>query len=356
METGRREIMKEKIVYIADIKSRNTGGRLIGHFVPVAKNYQEIFADRCKVKVCGGPVYGKYFGGDEFMQLPYDNYCDSLMEKLRTFINAICLFYKARHQVIVLQQSTPITAFLAIICFYWFTGKLYLIQYNTESVNSLLKRLVYWCAKWKIDGFIVPNERVGKAFSRNYCIATDYIYCGREVEMLPFAKRKWDFSIVGSIFKDKGSVPALEFLASKGYNVLIAGGVGEQELLKPLHEIIDKYPNIEHHIGFISNDDFRFYIRNSRYCVLNYRGTYFDRSSGVVLDVLFNGTPVVGTRCSALQMVEDGNLGFLYEDISEMDNANLFDETTYNHCLSNISGYLRTQCYVRDNLCRFVLK
>lgn len=29
--------MKEKTIYISDIKSRNTNGRLIGHFVPVAK-------------------------------------------------------------------------------------------------------------------------------------------------------------------------------------------------------------------------------------------------------------------------------------------------------------------------------
>ena len=106
--------MKEKTIYIADIKSRNTGGKLIGHFVPVAKNYQEIFAGKCKVKVCGGPIYKQYFDKYELVELPYDNYSDSVIEKLRTFINAICLFYKARHQIIVLQQSTPITAFVAI--------------------------------------------------------------------------------------------------------------------------------------------------------------------------------------------------------------------------------------------------
>lgn len=347
---------KDKIVYIADIKSRNTKGKLIGHFVPVAKNYQEIFGDRCKVKVCGGPIYGKYFDNEELYLLPYDNYSDSLIEKLRTFINAIALFYKARHQIIVLQQSTPLTAFIAIIYFYWFTSKLYLIQYNTESVNSPLKRLLYWCAKWKIDGFIVPNERVGKTFSDNYCVVTDYVCCHKQVPSLPFAERKWDFGIIGSIFKDKGSVPALEYLARKGYKVLIAGDVGELNLQEPLKEVIDKYPNIEHHIGFVSNDDFKFYIRNSKYCVLNYRGTYFDRSSGVVFDVLFNGTPVIGTRCSALQLVEDWKLGFLYDDISEIESANLFDESSYCYFLSSISRYVYSQNYVCECLCKFVLK
>ena len=103
--------MKEKTIYISDIKSRNTNGRLIGHFVPVAKNYQEIFNGRCNVKVCGGPVYSKYFGEDELIKLPYDNFNDSVLEKLRTFINAIVLFIKARGQVIVLHR---IAAFLLL--------------------------------------------------------------------------------------------------------------------------------------------------------------------------------------------------------------------------------------------------
>ncbi|QUR43378.1 glycosyltransferase family 1 protein [Bacteroides xylanisolvens] len=346
--------MKEKTIYIADIKSRNTGGKLIGHFVPVAKNYQEIFAGKCKVKVCGGPIYKQYFDKYELVELPYDNYSDSVIGKLRTFINAICLFYKARHQIIVLQQSTPITAFVAIACLYWFTSKLYLIQYNTESVNSTLKRFIYKCAKRKINGFIVPNERVGKSFSDNYCIVTDYIYSKSDVKIVPFAERIWDFGIVGSIFKDKGSLPALEYLASKGFKVLIAGGIGEYELENPIYEIVEKYPNIEYHIGFVDDADFKYYIGHSKYCVLNYCGTYFDRSSGVVLDVIFNGTPVVGTRCSALNIVDENRLGLLYEDIAEINNSNLFDEKKFELYLNSIRKYIDNQSKVRDCLCQFV--
>ena len=335
--------MKEKTIYIADIKSRNTGGKLIGHFVPVAKNYQDIFDGKCNVKVCGGPVYGKYFEKDELQQLPYDNFSDSLIGKLHTFINAICLFYKARNQIIVLQQSTPITAFIAIACFYWLTSKLYLIQYNTEAINTPLKRLIYLCAKWKINGFIVPNDRVGKSFTYKYCVVTDYVYCKKKIYIVPFADRKWDFGIVGSIFKDKGSLPALEYLANKGYKVLIAGGVGEKDLEQPLQNIINKYPNIEHHIGFIENKDFKYYISHSKYCVLNYCGTYFDRSSGVVLDVIFNGTPVVGTRCSALSMIEKYEMGLLYDNISDLNVDQLFDECHYNIYLKNIKKCIDNQ-------------
>lgn len=346
--------MNEKTIYIADIKSRNTGGKLIGHFVPVAKNYQEIFEGKCNVKVCGGPVYNKYFDKKDLLQLPYDNFSDSFIGKLHTFINAIYLFYKARNQIIVLQQSTPITAFIAIAFFYWFTSKLYLIQYNTASINSPLKRLIYYCAKGKIDGFIVPNERVGKTFSKKYCVVTDYIFCKQNIEIIPFADRKWDFGIVGSIFKDKGSLPALEYLASKGYKVLIAGGIGEKELEQPLYDIINKYPNIEHYIGFVDDEHFKYYISHSKYCVLNYRGTYFDRSSGVVLDVIFNGTPVVGTRCSALGMVEKAGLGFLYESISEIDGLDLFDEEKYKSLLDGLLNYMHSQHLLKNVLCKYI--
>lgn len=348
--------MKEKTIYISDIKSRNTNGRLIGHFVPVAKNYQEIFNGRFNVKVCGGPVYSKYFGEDELIKLPYDNFNDSVLEKLRTFINAIVLFVKARGQVIVLQQSTPVTAFIAIALFYWFTSKLYLIQYNTESVNTPLKRLIYKCAKWKIDGFIVPNERVGQTFTHNFCVVTDYIYCKHNQEIVPLNQRKWDFGIVGSIFKDKGSLPALEYLAEKGYKVLITGGIGEPELEQSLNVIISKYNNIEHHIGFVDNEHFQYYISHSKYCVLNYCGTYFDRSSGVVLDVIFNGTPVVGTRCSALDMVEKANIGFLYNNISEIESENLFDECRYTLMLGGIRQFLNNQNKAKDCLYKFIIR
>lgn len=346
--------MKNEIVYIADVKSRNTGGKLIGHFVPVAKNYQEIFAGTNEVKVCGGPVYGKYFRNEDLCRLPYDNFTDSFLGKIHTFINTIILFFKARGQIIVLQQSTPVTAFIAISLFYWFTSKLYLIQYNTESINSSLKRFIYNCAKWKIDGFIVPNERVGKAFSLDYCVVTDYIYCNEIQNIVPFEQREWDFGIVGSIFKDKGSLPALETLASKGYKVLIAGGVGEPELEQPLNDILGKYPNIEHHIGFVEDRDFKYYIRHSKYCVLNYCGTYFDRSSGIVLDVIFNGTPVLGTRCSALEMVENYELGFLYDDIAEIKHIDFFDEHKYQLTLERISKYISCQEQIKSDLCSFV--
>lgn len=53
--------MKEKIVYISDIRSNRQNDKLSGHYVAIAKNYQEIFKDTVTLKVSGGPVYEKYF-------------------------------------------------------------------------------------------------------------------------------------------------------------------------------------------------------------------------------------------------------------------------------------------------------
>ena len=106
--------------------------------------------------------------------------------------------------------------------------------------------------------------------------------------------------------------------------------------------------------NFGSLPDFKYYIGHSKYCVLNYCGTYFDRSSGVVLDVIFNGTPVVGTRCSALNIVDENRLGLLYEDIAEINNSNLFDEKKFELYLNSIRKYIDNQSKVRDCLCQFV--
>ena len=346
--------MNNKKIYISDIKSRSTNGKLIGHYVPLAQNYQDIFKGTYNVIVAGGPIYKKYFNEQELQILPYNNHKDSVIEKFKTFINAIVLFWKAKGEIIVLQQSTAITSFIAIALFYWWTSKIYLIQYNTEAVNSRLKQFIYFFAKYKIDGFIVPNERVGKNYNRPYCIVTDYINCNNNLTPIPFNERLWDFSIIGTIFKDKGSIEALEYLAVKGHKILIAGGIGEKELEIPLNNILQKYPSIEHHIGFVNDSDFVRYIRYSKYCILNYQGTYFDRSSGVVLDIIFNYTPVIGTRCDALKMADEDGVGFLYSKLSEIPTNLLLEKEKHNQYIRAIEQYMIKQKKYQQKLINFL--
>ena len=341
-------------VLIADIKTQEIGGKVYGHYVPVAKNYLDIIKGSTDIKVAGGPAFSKYFDRDMFLYLPYNNSSDRISEKIKIFLNSIVLFWKGIGKTIILQQSTTATSFVAIALFYWWTGKLFLIQYNTDGVSTKLKRFLYSFAKYKIDGFIVPNERVAKAYGRPHCIVTDYICVKSGHNVIPFDEREWDFGIIGTIFKDKGVIEAIEFLGTTDSKVIVAGNIAESELIEPINNLRKKYPNVEFRIGYLDDSKYIDLIQKCRYCVLNYRGTYFDRSSGVVLDVIFNYTPVVGTICNALKIVEEEHMGCVYSEISELNIKDLLTESNHNKYVSAIKRYFAKQDGFKNNLLKFI--
>lgn len=343
-----------KTILIADIKSQEIDGKIYGHYVPVARNYLDIFKDSANIKVTGGPIFSNFFKPEDFFSLPYNNTSDNFSEKLKTFVNAIVLFVKGIGKTIILQQSTTATSFVAIALFYWWTGKLFLIQYNTDGLSSRLKRFLYFLAKHKISGFIVPNDRVGNIFRKPYCVVTDYIKTKCKENTFLYSEREWDFGIIGTIFKDKGVIEAIEFFGNKDCKVLVAGNVAEPNLIDKIEKLKNRYTNLDFRIGYLSDYDFNNLISRCRYCVLNYRGTYFDRSSGVVFDIIFNHTPVIGTRCNALKIVEDEKLGRVYDDISELNISQLLDEANYQKYLNAIGLYYHKQEKYKQNLIEFV--
>lgn len=345
-------------IYIADIKShQNSDGSCTGHYIPVAKNYQQMFKDRCRVVVAGGPVYKRYFGDEELLKLPYSIMSDSPKGKLKTFINSIVLFWKARGNVIVLQQSTAVTSFISIALFFWWTGELYLIQYNTEAINCPFKRFLYSLAKLKISGFICPNEHVGKAFRCSYVAVPDYIYADNELPVMKsFEDREYDFCILGTIHRDKGVIEAAQKLRKCSYKVLIAGRVATSDLQYELETVVAGCDNIELRLEYVSNEKYVEYIQNSKYCLLNYYGTYLDRSSGVVLDIIHHGTPVVGRRCIALKIIEDYNIGCLYNDIEGVDFETTLNRETYKLYCEHIIKYLSNQKDDIEKLEKFLKK
>lgn len=346
--------MKDTI-YFADIKSHRKG-IMTGHYISVAENYREVLSERYNVIVAGCENFQNAFNEKELLKLPFVNGGNYKKEKIETILNSIYLFWKARGNIIVLQRSTPITSYICILLFFWFTSDLYLIQYDTESIKSWFGRFIWRLTKWKIKGVICPNKRIGESYGINYLVTTDYIFTKDYINHVPFNLRKWDFAAIGNITKDKGTLDIIEYLASKGQKILLAGRIAEPDLEDRLTGILSKYPNIEHHIGFVDKDNYTTYIRYSKYCLLNYSGCYNDRSSGIVLDIIFNGTPVLGSKCGALEFIEEYALGFLYSDYSEIIFEKLFNTSIYNTFLDNIANYGRLHLLYKNKLLIFLSK
>lgn len=347
------DIMDNKII-VADICSYCRDGRNYGHYFPVAENYLQLFGMEATL-IAGGPVYKQRFE-DCLLQLPYNvnNTDSSSISKLHQIINSYNLFKKAKGQVIVMQSVCLISAYIGVLLFYHGGGKLYFIQYYTDSIKSKVGRFLYRLIKHKIDGIICPNDYVGNAFELPYCVVTDYINIRRSSPSIPYKDRKYDFGLVGKITKDKGVLEILEFLSCKGHSVIVAGSISDVELAKKIDKAAKKDSNIELHLEYISDNQYNYYIQQSRYCILNYQGTYNERSSGVVFDILFNGTPVIGKKCRALTLIEENSLGCLYDNCNDWIPGKMLSEQIFNEYTSSIIRYQEKQELLAKSLKQFI--
>lgn len=353
-------------IIIADLRSNcSYKGLSTGHYIPVAKMYQELFKEECNVFVAGGPVYESSFSKDGFIKLPFNVSGDSVFHKLKLFCNSICLFTKAKGRTIILQQSSDVTTHLALALFYWGGSKLFLIRYSCHGINSKLKQFIYTLCRYKIDGIICPDQRVADAYKRPHIIVPDYIYVdkARAVTPLPFSDKKYDFCMIGRISEEKGIVEIAEILAKHDYKTIIAGKPQTQELADKLRQICQNSSNIELVLDYISDEQYYQYLNDSKYTILNYKGEYSERSSGVVFDTLFAGVPVIGCRCKALQFIEANSVGCLYDSsidlFTQKDNGlylydTLFDNGRYFKYLENIERYRDSHTTYARNLIKFV--
>ncbi len=344
-------------IIFADIRSHALTGKVTGHFIPLAKNYQELFKGVSEIKVAGGPAYLQSFKEDEMVVLPYNVSGTSIMDKLHTLVNCKTLFKNGEDKNIIFQQSSLATVYLALALFYWGKSNIYMIQYSKTSINSPLKRILFGLSKKKIDGIICPNDEVGQAYNLPYIVVPDYIYTGEaEISSIPFKEKRYDFCIIGRLSPEKGVPDAIRSLRTTNYKVLIAGKPQSEALGEEIRKECESAANIELHLGYINDEDYLRYIQQSRYSILNYQGEYSIRSSGVVYDMLFNGTPVVGCRCKALKFIEEKGLGLIYDNINNIDYSRLMDVEFYNLCQENIIEYRKSHQQYKEKLEKFILK
>lgn len=358
MESCIKEINMRRLI-IADVKSVNNNGKSSGHYFSLAENYLELFRDVADVKIGGGPIYKTRFKEEDLFTLPHD--CKNGEPKWKqvwhTLLNCRYLYHHTnKDDIIVMQHSAAATFMIGIMLFARKKNNIYVITYDKNSISNTFKRMVYSFAKKYIKGFITSNEDVAKAFQRPYCIVPDYIFSGN-VDKLPnisYKDKKYDFVMVGSIWPDKGVLEAAQHLANTPYKVLIAGGPAFGWLGDEIKAVCDKADNIDLHLGFVSDEDFKNYIDNARYSLLNYQGTYAERSSGVVLDALFRGVPVVGHHSHANFLVEEKKLGYIYDKIEDFDPSSVIDDTVYNKYHQNVIAFLKGNTEYKESVIHFL--
>lgn len=347
-----------KRIIIADIKSRNNNGHSTGHYFSLAQNYSKLFNNICNVKIAGGPIYKTRFQEEDIFQLPNDEIAggNPYINKWKVLRNCYTLFRKTSpNDIIILQHSGIITALLGIFLFASNKQNIYIIQYNTEAISSFKGRLIYHLMKDKLTGILCPCDEVGKAYEIPYCVVTDYIYTEElSTTEITYNQKQYDFCIVGSIWPDKGVVEVAQALSKTNHSLLIAGKPCNEEIKNILISITKNCPNIELRLEHIPDEDYYDYIQKSKYCILNYQGCYNNRSSGVILDILFNQVPVIARRCNATKFIEEETSGFLYNTIEDFDPNLVLNEITYNKYKNGIKNFLRKQEIYKQKVISFI--
>jgi len=184
----------------------------------------------------------------------------------------------------------------------------------------------------------------------DYCVTKDVI------KKLPerVDGKKYDFSMVGLFTEDKGTVEAVSKLAGTNVKVLVAGRPDTQDIEDRLKEVCASCENVQLELGYVSEERYDSIIRCSHYCVLNYTDAYSTHSSGVVFDILYRGTPIVGRICESLRFVAENNLGFVYNSIGEVDFSRLLDASKEEGYLSHIRAYLENETFVAKKIYGFL--
>lgn len=175
-----------------------------------------------------------------------------------------------------------------------------------------------------------------------------------DINNISFDRKKYDFVTIGRLAKEKGILEISEVFSHTNHSLLVAGIADESFDIDELLDIVSCNDNINLLLEYLSEDDFTSCINQSRYCILNYQGVYSERSSGIALDALFSGIPVVGHRCRALQFIEDYGMGFLYDDAEKFDFSSILTKSVWEKCVSAIDVYKQEFEKHKQNLLDFV--
>lgn len=350
-----------KELVIADLRSNNNAGKCTGHFVPVAKMYQNLFHDRLHVRVAGGPIYTNSFEMQELLLLPNSVVAgiDAPVVRLFKILENCWVLYRntTKDSIVVMQQGSDVITHIVLFLFWFSRCKLLLIRYSDEAVNSIIKKTIFYIVKKRINGILCPNSKVGEAFSCSYCVIPDYIFTGPKCtnSSIEFSQKKYDFCVVGRLNHDKGVIETARKFQNKKETLLIAGNPIDAHFSRELSTICKGSDNIDLRLGYLSDQEYSNSIKQSRYCILNYQGEYSKRSSGVVYDTIFAGIPVVGCKCEALQFVEENGVGYIYDNIHTFNPDFVINNTLYKSYLENICKYRQSHSIYWEKIVNYVL-
>lgn len=320
-----------KKVGIVDTLTLTKDGRIYGHFNKTAEQFFSILSSNTEVAIIGGKTYCSYFEKQNIIRLPFFTTKDEFDSKnkiikyiirIKSIINT--LFSLASDCDVLIFQDANQTVLYTLLKYIPVQKDVYLIKYSVEKRNKT--NIAYAKIKDKISGIITSIEDVGNFYGTRYLIIPDYFPIEtQKVEV----EKKYDFAVLGTgmLYKDYEDV--VNCFKNRSERVLIAGHFSDLERFQKLKAI--STANITLRNEYLSDSEYIECICSTKYILLPYKPEgYEEKSSGVVLDAVYRGVPVVTTDLKSFQFIKNSGIGYVYKGslssvIDEIDSLNAED-------------------------------
>ncbi len=343
-----------KSVLIADITTLTEEEKIYGHFAKVAKQYEIVLSEKYNVLIGGGKTYLNHFPDDKVLRFPYSilrshNYGrikNKFQNKMHEFINA-CVALKSDCDIIVFQNLNETPVYLALLLFH--KSRVYMIQYQ-KGLTGSVKKILYGLVKKHIRGVIASSEAVGEFYQRPYVVVPDYFPMNKEHK--GNQKTKYDALIIGTINSWKDYESVIRFFSGTDLTLVIAGKFNDKKYLENLRKgakenitFIDKY---------LTDDEYISLIEESKFIILPYKSQYEEKSSGVLLEALYNNRPVIVPDMKSFKIVKEFNLGIVYKKFDTELLEQLKDEKAYQQYKEALSDFMKKQEEGKGRLLDFI--
>lgn len=337
--------MSKKKLIIADITSLKNGKQSFGHFFHVADMYSKLFEDKSEVIIAGGPIYKEKF--KNLILLKYDIDLREfgciflkIRSKIKEFLNARYVLKNVSNSIIVFQDYSNLILFLSLY-FFKSNNKIYLIQYKNEIAKGI-KKIIFKKISRRISGIICSKKSVGEVYKIPYIVVPDYIYYNDNMYNSNNEECKYDYGVFGIIRRGKDVVGVAKRFINSNLKLIIAGSIQDEEIKRELESLTSQYDNIKVLDEYLPVEKYNKLISKTKCVILPYIDDYYNESSsGVVFDILFRGKPVITRRYEIFEFIETYKLGYLYDDLVNLDLNMIIEENNYIQYKKNIIHYLK---------------
>lgn len=349
-----------KKVGIVDTLTLTKGDRIYGHFNTTAMQYFNALSKggevnnkaNCNVVIIGGKTYEHYFDRENLLQLPFTttkNEFDDISLKariFRTFKSFINTFVALISDVeILVFQDANQTVLYTLLRFLRVKKQVYLIKYTVEKRRRAIHG--FEKVKNKISGIITSLDTVGKFYGVEYIIVPDYF----PDVMLYSCKKEYDYAVVGTAMKEKDFEGVVSAFSQSTKSLYIAGYFPDKKRYNNLMKL--KTDNVKIINRYLDDNEYDKTIRKSGYIILPYKSGYEEKSSGVILDAVYRGTPVIVSNINSFQFVKEHNIGRMYDSINEL--ACIVEKSKLDQYSKEIIEFINKQKRKEREIIKFIL-